>query len=564
MGHPFRVEEPGAFPSFGTSADAARVREILSRPASGSDGRSKRRSPGKHAISLARCSFEIAPGRRCGHSLRAVYCSNLKGGYQYSAACQDSPKPHACRIPWILDEVVLQILLEVFHPERLRAGLERIRVEMGALTARRTMLDARVASLEADREAASDLVLTAQKEGKVAEVRHWRGRMERLRRRLLESESELDHLREDERRFQEAREVDMARILTLGTDLPELIHRAKELEGLLRAIVDALTESIHVRVLGRAMFEVEVRFPAGAWVRRVFFGGRFRCSQAARVWAYERLQQGASPGDIAMEMNALNARRRAVPWTPGRVLGAAAMHEWLEPVRSRAGRHRPVAELALELGLEPQEVSAPALRGQLGPADWGEAGLLLCPTQAELHAVFPAYAHSEVARAAGWDESEIVLLDKGLSPTRRMLRIEAVRRDAAGRQYALRSSLPASWQECIGRKSTTSAGKPLEEAIAELGRPECQPEDFIPLIDVRRMLQLPEGYPAPATLYQAVRRGAVTLIHAGAPDGWRSHQQRVAYVYVPPAVRNAPSVETVRAWLHPERQPPEKSGYAAT
>lgn len=549
---PFQVEQPDAFPSFATSADALRVREILSRPASGSDGRSRRSSPGNHAISLARCAFEISPGRRCGHSIRANYPTILRGQHQYSAACNDSPRPHSSRIPGIVDEVVLEILAEVFRPERLRAGLERIRVEMGALTARRSTLEARAASIEADHEAASDLVLSAQRDRKAAEVRHWRGRMERLRRELVQVEAELDQIREDEQRFLEASEADVERILALGTDLPELIRRAAAVEGMRRAIVDALTESINFRVLGRSMFEVEVRFPAGAWVRRVFFGGRFRCSQAARTWAHHRLLQGVQPVDVAAEMNAAaQGMWRSVPWTPVRVLGAAAMHEWLETARPRVGCHRAHSELALELGVETKEVLATALKGRLGPARWGGEGLLLRPTRAELHAAFPSYARREVARAAGWDEADVVLLAGPRRPTRRMRRLRAVRRDAAGRMYALRSSLPASWEGSTERRSTVAGGRPLEEVVGELGRPECRPEDFVPLLDVRKVLDLPSGYPSPAALYAGASRGAVTIVYAAAPPGWRSHQRRVAYAYVPPAVRGAPSAAAVRAWLHP-------------
>jgi hypothetical protein len=558
----FRVEEPDAFPSFAAPADALRVREILSHPASGSDKRSRRHLPRNHAISLARCAFEIAPGKRCGHIIRAFYPAALHGQYRYVGSCHGNPIPHSRWVPAILDEVVLDILLEVFRPERLRAGLERIRVEEGALKGRRAALENQVVHLEAHHEAASSLVLSAQRDGKAAEVNHWRGKMEQLRQDLVRAESELRQIREDERHFQEARTVDMKRILALGSDLPELVRRACKVEGMLRQIVDTLTESIHVMCVGRAMFEVEVRFPAGASVRRVFFGGHFRCSHAARVWAYQRLRQSILPADVAAEISAATTgERKWIAWSPSRVLGAAALHEHLETVRPRGGLHRTEGELARELELETKEVLRAALKGRLGPARWGEDGLLLQPTTRDLHTAFPTYARRDVCRRTGWDDAEVIVLRRHSQFPKAMLRSAMIERDEAGRVYARTASLPADW-ELSRKKYVAPRGRPLEEVVAELGRPEYQAGDFVPLREVRGMLNLPSGYPSPAALYQGIRSGSVTRVYAIAPNGWRTYKQRTAYVYVPPHIRSAPSDAAVRAWLRPDKLQGRHPGYA--
>lgn len=549
-----RVEE--AFPSFASPSDQARVLQILSNPSHRwKVGRGGKSTGNHHALPYACCGYEIEPGVKCGHKIRAMYPASRDGGYHYrSLGCEGSRVPHTTQVNSVLDDVVLDTLVDVLRPTGLQDALRRVRLRAHGLRAQRNTLEERIRKLEEKISAAADLLLAAQAKKKHQQVALWAEKLERSQMELTSARADLFTVQRDEAEILAAAESDLDQIVQLGVDLPTLFRRAREVEGALQRIVAELVERIYVRRLGESVYELEIAFPAGGRVQRVFFTGTFRSVQPARLWAYSRLREGASPAEVAGELTRMGPpAKTASRWTEPRVRGAALLHEYFETVHPRDSTHWSVAEIAQQVSTAPEDVTTHAFRGRLGPGRMREGELMFSPTERELHTWFPEYARRQTLQRVGWREDDTVrvavLATELQLPARTVSERVAYIRDAAGRRYTRRSALPASWP--VAPDGFDGARwVSLESAVVALGRPELKATDFRPMQEVFDDLRTHFGISWTA-LGKARKARHLTEVRAVGltRDG---RMRRLQFLHVPPALANRWDAASVHAWLNGE------------
>lgn len=559
-----RVRVEGAFPGFASPSDEARVREILQNPAHRWLPRRCTFPRGRlHAIGRAYCGHEIRPGIRCGRTVRPRYPNNFRGRHIYrGGGCEETRSPHTTIVPNVLDRVVLDTLLDVFDPAGLKEGLQKVRVDLAGLRAQKSALLEQIEELEEEVEARSALVVQAQRAKKKKMVTHWSERLEVAEKALSRARASLANVQTDEAELAQAAEADLQRIIELGSDFPTLLERAHRTEGALQRLVAELTDRIYVCRLGEAVFEVEIVFPAGGRIRRIFFAGRFRSTQPARLWAFHRMREGTDPSALVEELTRLGPPAyRAARWTVPRVRGAALLHEHFETVVPRDGEHLSATEIGIQVGASADDVMEQAFQGRLGPARIKSGVLAFRPTEAELHRWFPSYALRQIAAQTGWPEGDTVLvadlraeLNLRWQTDRETTRRLGVVYDAAGRKYVRRSLMPKQWWNRPVAEDSRG-GVRLHQAVAELGRNDLQVEEFIPYSeafqDLRRRFLITRSM-----IDKAMREGHVPHVFA-AGYIFNGCPRRIRYIHMPEWVRSAGEKGIVLAWLRGESPAPE-------
>lgn len=455
------VEVPDAFPSFGAPEDRRRVRELLANP----DHPKIRGSwdgPRNHALARVVCCHPMPNGKSCGRKMNAMYSSARNGKHRYLSVVCDV-RGHGFSLPPDVDRVVLDMLRKLFTQERLTTELARIQVDGGAQAIQLKTLEAQVRSLEDRRDYKSDMAYDARKGGNKRLTAFYEREVERLTEEMGEAEQRLADARARSRREGEVTDQEYQEILALASDLPELLRRAKAIEGKTREIVRELVREVRARRLGAHAYFIELVLHSGQSVSRTVLVKPIHVPQPIRALAYARVGRWLNPAErmhiedearayfeaesLAAQLNAWLEPRLRTPWTADRVFTAALMHR-PEPAGRNPGARVPAAELATRLDLTEGEVMRAGLLGWLGAAAVLDGTLCLDPTEEELHRAFPRVARRDVAREAGWAEDDVVTLRRlrkktGWGPYRVeqvALSGGGIAEDRAGRRYTSRSA----------------------------------------------------------------------------------------------------------------------------
>jgi hypothetical protein len=296
---------------------------------------------------------------------------------------------------------------------------------------------------------------------------------------------------------------DAETIRRLAEDVPDLLSRAEAAEraGLLvgarRELLRALVRSVHVRRVGTRVCVLTIEFPTGECVERTAFTGAHTSSAAERAWAVGRAAEGATSAEIARELQAARtalppilAAETRVPWSARKVDAVLSGHAKLDsPMRADCGES--VSAVATRVGASAAAVLQSALRGRLGVAARYISGALwIAPSEALLHAAFPAYAARVVADDAGWKADDRGVVDAVPVPdlARETGRTyssivawaggdQALPRDLAGRRYASRREtlahaaasakrVDAALRGAVGRQRPTTSASEVAAAAS--------------------------------------------------------------------------------------------------
>lgn len=575
----FVVRYENAFPSFFSEADRRRIEELLSNPSRGP--RRPKGDPSAFPFSIlrmARCAFPRADGSRCGRMVRAGRPTESAVGHStYTGhSCRRWTRPrHSTNVPAALGEHVLDVILEVFDPAQLRRVAQRLQVDAAQLAGKSQVLRTQIEEMDSKIEAAESSALEeaasakrARRGGEKAKATVHDQRKEKrddeaVKYRLEATglRNQLAALEAQEEEFLSARNGDLEKIISLGTDLPALIERAWGVPYAVQNIVHALVQRVWVREYGARVAEFTVEFPSGAEIRRLVTFERVGCTQPERMYARGALAAGVPVETVARDLGR-SGDPRSSGWSPERVQGVALYAQHFDCTPVRMGEYRTVSELEKATGATRTEILAAAFRDKLGPALWEGGELSLCPTEAELQRAFTEYAAREVARAHG-------LVGRSLILERRLRRLNGVAHRAPrgfGTGVALYSDgIGRHWVDTVdaaARGLRVEEGIPPTEAelemrrvaVEQLGRPELHPEDFHPASELGAHLRSRFAAISYGRIHVGVRRGSIT--HVRVPTwGLLRHPRGVLLVHVPPKVLDTTDPAVVGRWLRAGRRP---------
>lgn len=361
----------------------------------------------QHTIPELRCMHRDAAGEVCGSKLYPSHDEGEHSGY-VSDVC--SVKGHVGSVPAQLDAVVLQMLTESLPPAVLSQHLDHKRLQAASRSGERVRLERRRAELTAKHTSAGESEMEAKVRNDAEDYEFYRQKRIAYTADLRQIEREITLLGDDEDALRRATADDVAQVTALGRDIPALVGRLGDHPGLARRLLRECVTAVHVTSPGKYAFRVALEFPTGVRVERWLFMQPVPSTQPTRVFAYASMRAGRNAQEIGDEIANLLGGEFARRWTPRRVMGAALMHEHVEPIQPRRGDHLAVTALAARLREPKDDVLRQALRGNLGPARPNETTadgkthdvLLLAPTERELHSAFPEYARRSVAHERGW------------------------------------------------------------------------------------------------------------------------------------------------------------------
>jgi hypothetical protein len=411
---------PDAFPAFLTHSDLDRVNRILSslpRPLK----RGAYRGPRNHALALLRCANRLPNGEPCGRSMGAFYDGET-GRHKYVCGdCQLIWKGERAKVHAHVDGFVLEVLRRVFAPDSMDGFKATVSTETAEHEKRARALEERALRLGSQIGSALDLQADARSAGKNDRVRMWERRLnsyEEQRRGLEEA------IRTHERQGRQLRalsEPALSELRSLTGDLERLMAAARAAEvagtgeGLVRGIVRALTNSVHVRVLVPTLYEVSVEFPSGEQVTGYVSTTKTRPTAQERAYIEEALRDGVSPTLTAKRLTRYRelapshyqSGSRRGPWTADAVVAVDMVFPKLKQ-RKRRGEHASVKELAERVLESEERVIGAILAGSLGPAKVECTHIAACPTEAEIEAAFPASIARRRAAASGWPLDQLI------------------------------------------------------------------------------------------------------------------------------------------------------------
>jgi DNA invertase Pin-like site-specific DNA recombinase len=617
-----------AFPGLASPEDRPLVLEALKNPLRPRI-RGEWRGPRNHWIPIIRCACFLPDGSICGHKLSPLYTSARAGRHRYRSIPCDA-RGHGFSVPGDIDNVVLDLVLTVFTRERLEHELSRIRVDQGRDAHRAKEIEADLAKLQAKVTWCDDQAFEAKHRGDFRDMEFYNRRRRELQEQIGELARELRRARAAVEQAARVTERECTAILDLATDLPALIKRARHIEGKVRELLAEIIRCVYVRPLGTYTYHVEAEFHSGERLAQLWSSIRVPSPQPIGLLAWHRLGRWIVPNGIATVQDEEEARatanalanditgavrlRHTAAWTGDRLLGAAASRpDWRKAPRPTR-HHETTEELASRLGVPEQDVTAAALCGELGDASLRNDTLVFRPNDRQLHRAFKSVALRSVAEKTGWPEDEILLLEDlrretGWSwerVTSAARWFAGIARDAAGRRYTRRSSIPilapGELDEILERsippgadrkngrwvtyaqaskelpgvnigtfESHTAVIRPgagpngiktayvwldpqvvervykptLEEAITRLGRDDLRPDDFVLREPFLAQLRRRFGYPSRPIWMRAAGAGRILEVRARAPG----RRTLAIYAFVPPAVRNATDIEVVRAFI---------------
>jgi hypothetical protein len=394
------------------------------------------------------------------------------------------------------------------------------------------------------------------KEDEVSQWKESAGKALRQIRTLEEQVREQERRAED---YEAVTEAELEKCVALATDLPSLIERARQVPFGLQRIVESLASEVRLRKLAPGIYELRIVFPSGESVVRIFRDYAPKTSHALQVLASESIAEGRTREAIAAELakySRVSGRQRQV-MKPDHVQTAALVHRYFETEHPRDGDHRTPEEIAGAVGRTADWVMSLALEGRLGPARWRDGGLVLCPTDRELHKCFPEFARAEVARVNGLRPEHLVSTSDLYRANRRDPRIDyfarfgkEMFRDAGEGLYMRRTDADELGLAIVpNQDETEETRRALEGAVAALGKPGLNPRDFHPVAEILQHLGPRFTWVTAAVIRKAVEVGKIPGVRCLglAVDG--SLLPDLLHVYAPAPVLEATADSVLETWL---------------
>jgi DNA invertase Pin-like site-specific DNA recombinase len=419
--------------------------------------------PKPHWTPLMRCGRVMPDGKRCGYRMRPAYVAD---GRVVTATCGSFGRHDLFSVPQqLVDAVVVEEVMAAYDPAPIAEMVGHIQVDRAAGHSRAAGLAEEIANLERIIKRTLKLQLEADDEEDVTE---WIAERTRARAELKAKREELLALGVEKGEIEalEVREVEQ--LLALASDLRALLPRAAAIPGKLREILGEFIDCVHIRQLGKYVFQLEVAFPGGGAVSRVAVSRTVFMPQPVRAFAHLRLADAIEKWikdatteayeaalSIAREIGEeleryLAGVRRHRPFSAERILSAALIYAFSDRTVDRTAGGESVGSLAERIGEPVAVVFRAALLGNLGSASTDRGEMLLRPDQRQLHEAFPALARREVASRAGWpledtELAHVAAREAGLS-TAVVLSVCRARgslaQDDAGYRYVRRSAAP--------------------------------------------------------------------------------------------------------------------------
>jgi DNA invertase Pin-like site-specific DNA recombinase len=459
----FRVRIENAFPAFAAPEDRKVVLRILDQDKkiwrTGSyDG------PRRHMLEVLRCAQVRSPTRYdgiplpestpgpCRYLLSAWYQPDGTWGY-YSHGCRfvGHKTQHVKGGP--IDRVVEEVLLTVFDPDRLAGAMRRLEVEDNSAKVRLKALYREQAEVEKQAQAIKQVILQAEIDGAAGRAIMWNQELDALLSRRRQVERQIDGAQAEVADFVTLVTADRDRILSLGSDLQTLIPLLREHDpAQLRALVATMVETIYFHRISTYACRIEIVFPGGAVIDRSFVTRGMFVTRASAEYAAGRLDEGASPAEIAEELNRAKPKNHVKPWDEDRVRTAPYLlkHKPLDELRS--GQHQSISMIAGRAGVPTDDAFIPAMHGHLGPGYYEDGDLWIRPHDDELHRAVPSIARYDVAKRMGWPLDDVVTRAEaskstGLSRPRvvsRAKRRSGLGQDESGRHWVRLSDFAGS------------------------------------------------------------------------------------------------------------------------
>jgi DNA invertase Pin-like site-specific DNA recombinase len=449
-----------AFPSFATAGDQQRVAMLLKtpdRPRIRGNWQGER----NHALARVFCSHPMPYDWTCGRKLGAMYNVERDGVHRYLAvAC--GFRGHRYSLPPQIDDHVLDIICSAFNADQLQIELDRIQRSSDTDAIDVRTLQEEISELEAKATWHDHKAFRASREGHAAGVEFHDDQHRQALEALGRKQREIERLQAASDRDRGLSDQEYGEILRLASDLPELLRRARPIEGKIREITRELIDRVYARRIGSHAYQVEVRFHSGQSLARTIIARPIRAPQPIQVLANDRLRTWLPPGSratseqeeeaiaaaqaLAAELNNVLGTRAKPKWTADRAFTAARMYRDAANAH-RAGEYSPPTDLAMQHQLRIEQVMTAALLGRLGPALVRSGELEICPTREELHQAFPIVARRDAAHSAGWPVDDLVTLKRLKRETGwdryRIERVAArgagIITDEAGRRYTRRT-----------------------------------------------------------------------------------------------------------------------------
>jgi DNA invertase Pin-like site-specific DNA recombinase len=491
---PLRTFNPKGFPSFASFEDGKKIEQLLHKPRNQVRGRDRPmayRGARNFAFPAVQCSHVVPDHGPCKLKLSTNYLRDGTWWYQGTRCFVSYNHPHV--LSPLVEHVVLEVLLEVVDPERVRTAVKEVHLARGNLTSSVKDLERKRDQVKAEEQSARSLAIqwdtkaesrTGSKrldalqerdeyqtvaQTKSQEARQLEGRLRELQIRRAEiaqtGESEINELfamAGDLRRLiTEARAVDRAVDAALLSSSKEERQRLLAYEGRLREVIRATDIQIRTRPLPDAQVELEVVFPSGDTVTRVLYAQYAGKSQVERLWAWHHTRvRGRSPEEVAAEMTLFHSPHRlnhTDGWTPGLVRAAALHHEMVEHIPAPERPTWSISALASRTGETEEAVMKAAFSGRLGPGGMVGDTLMLEPSDAQVVGAFVEVGRREVAAKTGWPVEETrtipeIARDKG--STDHIARGRAFYRktmssDSSGRVFCWSARTPITEEEIL-------------------------------------------------------------------------------------------------------------------
>lgn len=458
LGSEVHVED--AFPGFAAAEDQQRIAMLLKNP-DRPRIRGSWHGERNHALARVYCNHPMPYDQVCGRKLAAMYNARRPGVHRYLAvAC--GFRGHRYSLPSQIDDYVIDIIHSLFETGQLQIELDRIQRSTDADDLDIRTLREEVSDLEAKVTWHDERAFRASRKGDTAGVEFHESQHQQALSTLNRKRREAERLQAAEDRDRGLTDREYEEILQLASDLPELLRRARPIEGKLREITRELIDRIYTRRVGIGTYQIEVRLHSGYSLARTIIARPIRAPQPVQALAYDRLGAWLSPGSratieqendalsaaeaLAAELNGFLGARAKPEWTADRVFTAAHMYQ-ATAVTQRTGVYLSPADLAAEYQMPTSRIMAATLLGHLGPVLVQSGEFTICPTREELHRALPIVARSDVAHSTGWPIDDLVTLKRlGRETGWDRYRIERVAErgsgivtDEAGRRYTRRT-----------------------------------------------------------------------------------------------------------------------------
>jgi hypothetical protein len=459
------VQIEGAFPSLLRPEDRAEVLELIGDArrlyrANGYEG------PRNFVLPRVVCWHPGPDGTPCGHRIYPTYQRNV--AFRYMGWPQ-AHNGHTKQVPADIGDVALRLVAEAFEPKAVEAAIATLRRGGTDTGPRKAELNRMIQKLTGRIKIAVELEVNAADSKDEEEARkEYHQSVKDLTATRSRHQAELAKLEREASRHRTLASDDYDRMRALAGDVPALLQAARAIEeqeeerwretgsfdlartGIVRRIVGRLVREVQVRLLARGAYHVDVVFRNGATASSGLFTVGMKCSQPELAWIAHRHAEGASPEEVAAEINSVPgrgySREQFAPWTADRVRMALVRLAYGDlSAAAPEGKYRSARELAGITGASEEGILGLGFIGRIGPARVENGQLCFRASMEALDRWIPEYAKARIARRKDWpldDVSEVRDDHAGTSCTRSTLRYAAENgrlnaiRDRSGRLYA--------------------------------------------------------------------------------------------------------------------------------